>query len=791
METKRKRGRPKKVQLPEEIQRVIDDIKEKEEEEIKQVVDQVKKEHKQATEWDVPSDEPIKYFDKRLSYELTGYKPITETQGLDFKPEWFTVARDTYMRTGSYCQYPFRSKAYNDFWHEEYVRCRDGYTVNGYTITGPNYYYLNYYQLPNIDVEKAGSGRAAIFPRFLVFQYEFFHYFEICRILKKDVCLMKARGIGFSEINAAICACIYNVFRDSRCMITASSKNYVDKSLDKAWNALTYANDCTQGGMFKLRQVHDTQYYKKASWYENQNGQNVEVGWKSSIEGIVADNDSKIRGDRVDLLVYEEAGSNPTLRKSYIKGQALIYIGGTKFGIRLVGGTGGDSGPNLEGLSNMYYSPESYDILPFYHNYTPDKNWVKTGYFIPSYIGAVVSVGKGVDEIERQLLDERGYCIWQNYKAQIDAERAVKTDPKALLDFCAEYCYTAEEAFALEGENKFNKVLIAEQLMKIRALKMGPKKETGILRFKYTPGNHTRDGIIGASWQPAMNGPIKIIEHPLWECEPRKDENGQIIWNPPTEPINNLYVAGVDGIDLGKQDTSDYTKDPSDFCMVILKRQYGLQEPQIVAIYKDRPNDIREAHETAIKLALYYNCVINIEASRISLIGYARQNRWLNYFMKRPSITYPDATKKFRSSAAYGTPATVANIEHHTDLLRDFINDYCQNIWFEELLDEANRYSDEQKRKFDIIAATGMALMADEELGSVIPKKVKSEDDKFVDFGYYYDENGVKRYGVIPNKPKFTTNADLTFRPYGYDLRTDPRYRDYGDRNPMSDSGTL
>ena len=69
-------------------------------------------------------------------------------------------------------------------------------TVNGYTITGPNYYYLNYYQLLNIDVEKAGSGRAAIFPNFLVFQYEFFHYFEICRILKKDVCLMKARGIG-------------------------------------------------------------------------------------------------------------------------------------------------------------------------------------------------------------------------------------------------------------------------------------------------------------------------------------------------------------------------------------------------------------------------------------------------------------------------------------------------------------------------------------------------------------------------------------------------------------------
>ena len=79
---------------------------------------------------------------------------------MDFDPSWFTVARDTYIRTGKYCSYRIYSKPYNDFWHEEYRRCREGYTVNGYTITGPNYYYLNYYQLPNIDVEIAGSGRS-------------------------------------------------------------------------------------------------------------------------------------------------------------------------------------------------------------------------------------------------------------------------------------------------------------------------------------------------------------------------------------------------------------------------------------------------------------------------------------------------------------------------------------------------------------------------------------------------------------------------------------------------------
>ena len=58
----------------------------------------------------------------------------------------------------------------------------------------------------------------------------------------------------------------------------------------------------------------------------------------SQIEGVVAETDAKIRGDRIDLLVYEEAGSNSVLRKSYIKGKALIYIGGSKFGIRLAGG---------------------------------------------------------------------------------------------------------------------------------------------------------------------------------------------------------------------------------------------------------------------------------------------------------------------------------------------------------------------------------------------------------------------------------------------------------------------
>lgn len=197
-EVKRKRGRPKKIKLPEEIQTLVDETKlkstiQKKEEKIIEEV----KEQKSSFKWDVPLGTEIKYFDKDLSYELTGYIPINETSGLDFNPSWFTEARDTFNRTGHYCEYLYGSKAFRDFWKEQYVRCKYGYTYNGYTITGDHYYFLNFYQLKDLDnTEEAGSGRNLIFPDFMEGQYEWFHYLSLAKKLKMNACMMKAREAG-------------------------------------------------------------------------------------------------------------------------------------------------------------------------------------------------------------------------------------------------------------------------------------------------------------------------------------------------------------------------------------------------------------------------------------------------------------------------------------------------------------------------------------------------------------------------------------------------------------------
>ena len=51
-----------------------------------------------------------------------------------------------------------------------------------------------------------------------------------------------------------------------------------------------------------------------------------------------------------------------------------------------------------------------------------------------------------------------------------------------------------------------------------------------------------------------------------------------------------------------------------------------------------------------------------------------------------------------------------------------------------------------------MVAAFAMALLADEELKGYIPQKEEQDKSDWQDIGFYTDENGIKRYGVIPKK---------------------------------------
>ena len=62
--------------------------------------------------------------------------------------------------------------------------------------------------------------------------------------------------------------------------------------------------------MKHLRQKIDNMLRKRASMIT---AQGDEIGPMAEIEGIVADNPSKVRGDRTERLIFEEAGSNKNM----------------------------------------------------------------------------------------------------------------------------------------------------------------------------------------------------------------------------------------------------------------------------------------------------------------------------------------------------------------------------------------------------------------------------------------------------------------------------------------------
>ena len=784
-EIKRKRGRPKKIptviddvkpkkkpKIPKEIQDMINKVHGTVEDPMKEAVESLKpqkivEESKPVLEiketdtdeailgkvrdqfgWDVKKEDPIPYFDANLSYELTGYKPINKYRGLDFNPSWFTEARDTFVRTGHYTRFRRNSRSWRAFWKEQFIRCKYGMTSHGYTITGDHYYFLNFYRLKDLDnVEEAGMGRQEIFPNFLEGQYEWFHYLKLARKLRMNACMMKARGAGYSEIEASIISNSYNVIKGSINVCTAFAQTQLDKLLEKVWANINWLYYNTDGGMAHLSQAKNSNYLRRASHYEIRDGQKIEVGWGSQIQGIITDKPGKLRGDRTDILMFEECGLWPQFTKAYTQADALVGQIGKQWGLRLMGGTGGETGPQMEGLRKMYYEPQLFGVLPYRHNFTKNGEYAITSFFLPAF--------RTIKELS--LLDSRGWLDDEDGKAYFNKTRDLKAqDPEEFTTFCAEYCFDGEEAFSLEGNNKFNKILIAEQLANIRIHKDSPKPERGTLEYIFKNGQHSRENITGLKWIKNNTGDIQIIEHPIWTQVSYDEEGNELKY----EKMNGLYVAGIDSIDLGMEDTSALTKDPSNFCIVIKRRQFGLKDPTYVAMYKARPNDVRDAYKTAIKLLQYYNCKANLEATRVSMLSWAREKKYLNYFMYRPVATYPAGNNPKRRTI--GTPASVAIIDHQTDLIRDYVNDFCHNIWFEEMLDELSRYTDEMKRKFDIIAAMGLCELGDEDMMGVTPRQVENTDDSFQDFGYYIDpETGYRRKGIIPKKiiTKATINS--------------------------------
>lgn len=702
---------------------------------------------KKTIKWDVTHSEALRRvnngtfcFDPLLSYETTGYRPITETQGLDFDPTPFKETGETRYRDGKYTTLYPGSKSHQQWWKNQHELCQNGFIHNNYRVTGDHYFFLNFYTMLVVNAgKKAGSGRERKHADFWVVHYEWFHYIELAEILGYDCAGLKSRGVGFSEVGASLGVRPFITSPEYHTMYVASYEPFLTGKgiIQKCWVQLDWLNQNTEGGMRRVRQAVNQVLHKRAS---KLNKQGEESGHMAQISGQVVDKPNKLRGDRAERVIFEESGSNPVLLDTYAVSQALVVINGNRLGTRVIFGTGGDteeiegkkkSVSGLHGLEKIFLTPRTYGVLPYRHKYNTTNDFVETGYFLPSW------------RTVTQAMDKRGYVKEVDGKAYYDKQRnALISDPESYLKHCAEYCYTYEEALSRKGSNRFDQVKLADQRVDIEIHKRTPTPRKGYMKWiKPTPDSKIISG-------------VKFVEHDRANFteiieEPRL-ENGL--------PIRDLYVAGIDSIDVGASE-SIVGDSGSKFCIVIKRRAYGTSGEQYVAKYLCRPSDVREAYEQAAMLLYWYNCQANVEATRVGIISYFREKGRINMIMHRPKYALQGQSGNKTASSLYGTQATTHMIEHGIDLVRDYIVDYCENIYFLDMVVQLQEYSDEMKGKYDIVAAMQMAEIGDEEMMGITPKEVVEEE--WEDVGYFKNERGHWELGVIPKHNKI--NGNLLF----------------------------
>lgn len=311
--------------------------------------------------------------------------------------------------------------------------------------------------------------------------------------------------------------------------------------------------------------------------------------------------------------------------------------------------TGGDSGSALVGLSKMFYNPVGYEVLPFKHHCSRDGKAVLTGYFIPAHQFA----------INPEYLDERGVTDSERFKEYYEKRWRQMDDQQDIMIDKAEHCFTPEDALIQAGDNIFDSVALSERLTEIKTGRNWTKPKRVRLLWDKNEG----DGFSKVTVHESPSSDLIMIEPPM------TGEDGK--------PYKNLYVAGIDSIDMGKRDSAS-DSDVSDFCIVVKRRAFGMNDPKYVAMYKARPDDIREAYDLTIKLLTLYNCQAMLEYTKISIQQYFRDKHKENLLMSRPEWSAGGSQNKRRGphKRLIGVAATETVIRHGLELISHYINDY-------------------------------------------------------------------------------------------------------------------
>lgn len=630
----------------------------------------------------------------------------------------FRQAALFFKKHDTYTLAPRGTTDYVKYWEQETERCKYGYTApDGDFITGYHYFYLNYSPIMKLEeveyTDRYGDKRKRRerifdFPSFWDYDYHYFMAIEDAEEQGKHMAVLKSRQRGYSFKGASMLVRNYELFPGSKNFAVASEQAFLtgDGLLTKAWQIMDF---CDKHTAWAKKRLTDRTLERESGYtITDEYGNKTKQGYQSLIRGITLKNDlERIRGTRGKLVLWEEGGKFPGLLDAWrIEQPSVETDDGKAFGLMIAYGTGGTEGGSFDGLKELFYKPDAYNILGFPNVWDDNAAETKCGFFVPSW-----SNMESLDENGNQrFMDKDG-----NSKRELAMEELLNQRNKikdggasqtSIDRFISERPLKPQEAVLELGKNIFPRKLLMDQLTRIRTNKK-------LQNMKH---------IVDLQWDG--NGTVQATEKKSGDITTyhlKKDDkpNGSVvIWEyPVVDPPFGLYIAGCDPYDHDESFTNSLGS------TFIFKRVRAGEawNDVIVAEYSGRPDTAEEYYENVRKLLTFYNARLLFENERKGIYPYFT-NKHCDYLLAdQPDKTISEIFKNSNVSRRKGCHMTKQIRAYGEGLILEWLMDEyepghpnLERIYSEPLLEEL--IENDGVKNVDRLIALCMVMIYREEL---------------------------------------------------------------------------
>lgn len=670
----------------------------------------------------------------------------------------FRQAALFFEKHNCYTLAPVGTTDYIKYWDTETERCLNGYTApDGDSITGYHYFYLNYspimklqevqYKDRNGDI-RTRRERIFGFPRFWDYDYYYFNAIEEAELQGKHMATLKCRQRGYSFKGASMLVRNYELIKGSKNFAVASEQKFLvgDGLLTKAWQIMDFVDRYTAWSKQRLTSTR----LERVSGYKitDEFGKQTEQGYLSSITGITLKNDpERLRGTRGKLVLFEEGGKFPNLETAWrIEQPAVETDDGKAFGLLCLFGTGGTEGGSFDGLKNIFYNPDAFNVLSFSNIWDDNSESTKCGFFVPAW-----SNMESVDENGKQVyMDDDGNSLREKAIEELIRQRNIIKDGGATQQsidrFVSERPLKPQEAVLELGKNIFPRKLLMDQLTRIRTNKK-------LQNMKHVV-DLVWDGKGGVEAREKKSGDITTY-HLKKDDKP---EGSVVIWEYPiSDPPFGLYILGVDPYDHDESFTNSLG---STFVFKRVRAGEAWNDV-IVAEYSGRPSTAEEYYENVRKLAVMYNGRVMFENERKGIYPYFT-NKHCDYLLAdQPDKIITEVFKDSKVQRRKGCHMTKAIRAFGEGLILEWLMDEyepghpnLERIYSEPLIEEL--IENDGVRNVDRVIALCMVMIYREELYQVKVSAAKEQNKQVELFelplfsSQYWDADDVYTEDNIP-----------------------------------------